>query len=305
VPGLLRIDAHARALVAVPLLLAAEPLVDARARAAGRYLRESGLVAPVAGAYQRAVARTARLRDAALGEVILLAAAAATTMPGVLSIGDGAALRLAIVPSVVVFRFLLLRWIWRWGLWALLLVRLSRLGLAVRASNPDRMAGLGPLLGPAHAFTVVVAGVAAAVAGGWADMMRLEGLPFSAFKNTAIAYAVVAAIVVVLPGCAFAPLLYRTRREGLGGYGAFAHRYAEAFEDRWLGAAGPRALGAPDIQSLADLGNSYDVMVAMRVALWNRRLVVQVVAAAAAPMLPLLLADAGAPALIERIFSFL
>lgn len=51
----------------------------------------------------------------------------------------------------------------------------------------------------------------------------------------------------------------RVRREGLEEYGFLAQRYVESFDRKWID------LGTGDIQLLADLGNSYQVVREVRV----------------------------------------
>jgi hypothetical protein len=45
--------------------------------------------------------------------------------------------------SVPVYRFLLLRWVWRMFLWASFLWRVSKLNLVLIPTHPDMAAGLG------------------------------------------------------------------------------------------------------------------------------------------------------------------
>ena len=59
----------------------------------------------------------------------------------------------------------------------------------------------------------------------------------------------------------------RARRKGLAEYGLLAQRYVEGFQEKWVveyGSNSGELLGTGDIQSLADLGNSYTVVNEMR-----------------------------------------
>ena len=65
----------------------------------------------------------------------------------------------------------------------------------------------------------------------------------------------------------FAPQLAQAKRVGRREYGTLAERYVREFDAKWLrGGAAPDEplLGAADIQSLADLGNSLEVVQTMR-----------------------------------------
>lgn len=301
IPGLLHLDVHGRVLLAIPLLLVAEPFVEARARGAGRYLFESDVVSPAAERYRAAIARTERLRDSRLAEAAILALAVVLAFDVRTYSGGVAAFHWGSLPGIVAFRFLLLRWLWRWLVWGIFLLRLSRLRLALRSTHPDRMAGLEPLVGPSYAFTAVVAAISTALAAGWGDRMLHEGVGTAPFHGAALAFFLVMSVVAMLPVCSFMPRLYEARRGGMEGYGAFTHRFVIAFEKKWFGAPGAAGLGVPDISSLCDLGQSFEVVGEIRMLTWARRLILLVVISAIVPMLPLVIADVGLPEIIKRL----
>jgi hypothetical protein len=89
----------------------------------------------------------------------------------------------------------------------------------------------------------------------------------------------------------FAPHLDRAKRSGLTKYGDLASDYVRAFDQKWLGDGekGEEVLGTGDIQSLADLGNSYAVVGEMRLVPFGIKDITRLVAATAAPLAPLLL----------------
>ena len=81
------------------------------------------------------------------------------------------------------------------------------------------------------------------------------------------------------------------RVQGLQQYGVFAHGYVDAFHERWILRSGKHQelLGTPDLQSLADLGNSVDIVERMRVIPFSPRALKGLAAVTFGPMLPLLL----------------
>jgi hypothetical protein len=304
--GLLQLPTHFRMLVSIPLLFAAEPLVDARAIAATAYLIESRLIgAGATDAYREALARTIRLRDSYAIELAMFACVIASLVVTRTFEPAGSLFAWINVVTVVMLRFLILRWLWRWALWALFVWRVSRLKLSLRATHPDRLGGVGPLLGPAYAFAAVVAAGSAGLAGAWMHRLVTENVALTTITQVTGVYAAIAVLVALAPTLSLIGPLYRARKDGLGRYGAFAHRYAYAFEARWYDADGKEALGTPDLQSLADLGNSYDVVAEMRVLPWYRRLIIAVVAGAVAPILPLVIAQTGVTAIVQRIGKML
>ena len=102
----------------------------------------------------------------------------------------------------------------------------------------------------------------------------------------------------------FTPQMARARRKGLADYGLLAQRYVEGFEQKWVvgdPAPSEELLGTGDIQSLADLGNSYSVVREMRSVPFGLQDISRLAIATAAPMVPLLLTIWSPEELIMRI----
>ena len=69
------------------------------------------------------------------------------------------------------------------------------------------------------------------------------------------------------PMLVFVPKLEAAKRAGLREYGTLAQRYVREFDGKWLRGGAPvdePFIGSADIQSLADLGNSFEVVRGMR-----------------------------------------
>jgi hypothetical protein len=298
---------HVRVLVALPLLVVAEREIEVRAGEVGRYLQSSGLVAPErVEAHRAVVASTSRLRDSWVIEIAILL----VTLVGGFELPmftrePNPVIRWSMAPSLVLYRFLALRLLWRWGLWALYFGRISRLPLSLRAAHPDRAAGLEPLAGPSVAFGIIVLAGASVLAAGWGDRMRFDGATVTMLGFDAVTY------VVVALGCSLAPLsvftipLVWTRRHGAQIYGAMAKHYVDAFEARCLPRSGGDLLGEASIQSLNDLGGTFERVQTMRVIVAPRPVILTVVAAAVVPLLPLAVAEVGATTLLVRVAKHL
>ena len=108
-----------------------------------------------------------------------------------------------------------------------------------------------------------------------------------------IGYVLLILIVFLSPLLVFSPKLFEVKRKGLLEYGALANEYTQSFERKWIRREAPGGeplLGSADIQSLADLGNSFEIVRKMRPVpfdLWT--VIFPMVAAAAIPFLPLVL----------------
>jgi len=97
--------------------------------------------------------------------------------------------------------------------------------------------------------------------------------------------------VVLAPLFLFTPKLARAKREGLAEYGAFASLYVMDFDQKWLRSKvnQEQLLGTGDIQSLADLGNSFSFVREMREVPFATDDVVRLLVATVIPIVPLLL----------------
>ena len=113
---------------------------------------------------------------------------------------------------------------------------------------------------------------------------------------------------VVVPLLLFAPQLAQAKRDGLREYGTLAERYVRAFDAKWLRGTAPPVeslVGSGDIQSLADMNNSFEVVRTMRAALVTRDAVLQLGIATLVPLAPLLLTMMPLEELLKKLFGIL
>ena len=107
-----------------------------------------------------------------------------------------------------------------------------------------------------------------------------------------IGLVAVMVFAVLGPLLVFGPKLAAAKRAGLREYGTLAQRYVREFDGKWLRGGAPAdepLIGSADIQSLADLGNSFEVVKDMRWAPFTVQTVLQL---AVVTLLPVAAADA-------------
>jgi len=117
-----------------------------------------------------------------------------------------------------------------------------------------------------------------------------EAVPIETFKTLFAIYLVLMELICVGPLLIFVPLLAWTRRQGLRQYSILADTYNRAFEQKWAAGQAPPdepLLGSSDIQSLADLGNSFGMIREMKPVPFSRQLILQIAVIACLPGLPL------------------
>ena len=190
------------------------------------------------------------------------------------------------------FQFLLLRWYFRLFIWARFLWQVSRIELELMPTHPDRCGGLGFLALVSYAFAPLLVAQGAVLAGMIANQIFYAGARLPDFKLELIGLVAVMVFVVLGPLLVFAPQLAAAKRTGLREYGTLAQRYVREFDQKWLRGGAPAdepLVGSADIQSLADLGNSFEVVKDMRLAPFTLRTVLQLAVATLLPVAPLLL----------------
>lgn len=325
VPFLGDIETHVRFLVVVPLLLMAELVVHQRLHPLARSFLDRNLIPEAALPRFDAILRSAtRLRNSALAEVLLLVAVYTVgvlivwrrhTILGastwyVTSSAHGARLFPAGIwygyVSLPIFQFLLLRWYFRLFIWGRFLWQVSRIRLNLVPTHPDRVGGLGVLSNAAFAFNTLLLAHGTMVAAQIGNRILFLGDPLAEFKYEVAAVLLFLLCVVVGPLFFFSPQLARTKRLGLLEYGTFAEQYVREFDTKWLRSRDPQAeplLGSGDIQSLADLANSFEVVRGIRLAPVSRDTFLQLTVAVLAPIVPLLLTTMPLETLLNKLLG--
>ncbi len=206
--------------------------------------------------------------------------------------------------SLPLFQFLLLRWYFRLFIWARFLWRMARLDLDLNVTHPDRAAGLGFLGDSLAAFLPIAMAHGVLVSGVIADRIFFAGARLIDFKIQVFGTAVLLVVVFAGPLVVFAPHLARVKRLGLLAYGAVGERYVREFRDKWMRGGAPPdepLVGSGDIQSLADLGNSFGNAEQTRFVPVTPWLLVAFVGGFIAPILPLLLTMMPLDKLLEQL----
>jgi hypothetical protein len=307
IPFLYDFSMYGRLVIGLSLLMLAEVVIDpAIRRAVGEFV-ESGIVQEKElPEFEDALYRARRLRNSTLPELTLLAFAFVpvfmfqsewgsdhavsswhTTLTGL-----GAAGWWYATISAPLFHFIVYRWAFRYVVWALLLWRLSRLDLHLMPTHPDRAAGLHFLGLTQVRFGILLTALGCSFAGRIANSLAYEGTSLTEFKILMGVFVVLSVVIALCPLALLAPKMARIRRAGLSEYARLGRQYTEAFDRKWVRTTEPPAeplLGTSDIQSLADLGNSFTIIEEMSLAPITKRLVLQLAVLAAAPLIPVIL----------------
>jgi hypothetical protein len=326
-PFLFDVEQHLRLLLALPLLIFAELAAHRRIRQVVRQFLDLGLI-PDSGRAQfdSAVISAMRLRNSRAAELLLIVFVYGVGVPyfwrnyvaldvvswyGVMVAGrlhpSLAGWWLGCV-SLPVLQFLLLRWYFRIFIWIRFLWQVSNIDLRLLPTHPDRCGGLGflSLVRPAFAPLLLAQGVL--LAGLITSRIFFTGGKLSDFLIDIVVLVAVIVFVVLAPLLVFASKLEKTARTGVFEYGVLAQNYAREFDQKWLrgtASADEPLLGSADIQSLADMGNGFQVVQEMRWVPFTIRDVMQLAAISLLPILPLTLTMFSLQELLERLLKLI
>lgn len=325
-PFLYDLGSHVRLLLCVPMFLCAEVIVHWQLKIAiGQFLNQDLIAAVDRPRFVCLVNSAMRLRDSVLAEVLLLASSIIvgyllgqryvgmqTATWYAVPAGDRFSITLAgywyFLISLSIFRFLLLQWYFRLLIWYRFLWQVSQqIRLRLNALHPDRAGGLGFLSFTAVAFAPLLLAHSIGLAGILGGKIGNEGAKLPEFKMEIAAWVIFLTALVLAPLFFFVTQLAATKRNGLREYNRLASQYVNDFRRKWIEcpSAEPESLvGTADIQSLADLSNSYSVVEQMRIMPFGRETVIKLALVIALPLSPLMLTMFPVEQLIDRALKF-
>jgi len=301
---------YTRYLIAVWMMVATERYAESRLMLLIRQFRDSQILPDdVVPSFFRALARADRLSASPVAEGAILVAVlvwstlienyiveqARVTWEGKL-VGDaivlswaGQATRFLSNP---LFLFLVLRWVWRFAVWTDLLLRISRLRLQLAPLHADRSGGLGFLTVYPTIFNGFVFALSCVIASS-----ILKELDFVRHENQSVWWALAGWLafsqaLLLGPLLVFARPLYQARERALFEYGRLASECHLAFHRKWIEEtrSGDELLASSDASAISDLNASVEVIRRLRVLPVDRATAVQLVVAAGAPLIAVVLA---------------
>jgi hypothetical protein len=329
IPFLYDIEMQARFLLTLPLLIVAELMVHKRIRTIVQQFVDRGIIPegllPRFGAI---IDSAMRLRNSIAIEISLLLIVFIgghfiwSTMSGMdkavqetatwYAAKSDTGVRLSPAGywydfvSRPIFQFIFIRWYFRLFVWARFLWQVSRLKLHLIPTHPDRAAGLGFLSMSVSAKSLFILAHGVLLSGLIANRIFYTGAKLMDFKLEAIALIVIVMMVVLGPLLVFSPHLMRAKRAGQREYGRLASRYVEEFDQKWVRGGAPadeQLIGSSDIQSLADLGNSFEIIRGIRPIPFTKEAVIQFIVIIMLPVLPLALTIMPLEELITKFLS--
>lgn len=317
--------------MALPLLIAAEVLVHERIRhIVGQFIDRDIISESVLPKFQKIIDSAMTLRNSAFIELILLflvfvgghwiwtsmsyTEKIASSLENWYATADAAGSHLTPAGywynfvSRPLFQLIAYRWYFRLFIWARFLWQTSRIQLNLIPTHPDRAAGLGFLGISIAAFTPLILAHGVLLSGLIANSIFFSGIKLMDSMLLIVGVLVHLLLIMIGPLLFFSPALMRAKRIGLRDYGILVSRYVNDFDLKWVrGGANDNELliGNADIQSLADIGNSFQVIGEIKPFPFSKDAVILLVVFTLIPLLPLVLIMIPFNELMAKIFTAL
>ena len=297
---------YARYLVAIYVMVATERLADERVILLTRHFQEAELLSGMARARFVAAVRKADRRSSSVSAELLILFLALTlsfiftrlstevaveTWEGMVGAAGSVTLswagEVSAFTSNALFLFLVLRWLWRFLIWATLLWRASRLPLQIMPLHPDRCGGLGFLAIFPGIFSGLVFALSCVIAASFHKALPVVGESDQTIWLAVAAWLVLVSLIFLGPLLFFVRPLYVARETAMLQYGRLAHKHHLAFHRRWIagGADGKEILGSADPSSVSDLNASVQTAEDMITFPLDRSALLLLLGSAAAPLI--------------------
>jgi hypothetical protein len=326
VPFLYDIDAQVRLLLVLPLLISAEFAFNKQTRILVPQFVEQQIVTPaMLPKFEGCVESAARLNRSAVAEFGLLALLIIigpmmwrgllgghtgswdTSVSGANHTLSPAGYWYVFV-SLPIVEFMCLRWYFRLFIWARLLWQISQMDLNLIASHPDRHCGLGFLENTVIGVAPFIVAHSILASGFVANGIVHEGMKLPHYGMEIALMAFFLFLLALGPLFVFTPKLIERSNTASYAYGSLASDYVNTFERKWM--LGEHTdveplLGTADIQSLADLSNSFSIVQQIVPVPFGKETIFYLIALIAMPLVPLLLTMFSARELVERFLNML
>lgn len=315
---------YSRMLIAVPILLLGQAIMESRFRMLVSHFWDAGLVTgPEVPRMQNAVDAVLRLRDSVLPElailllVIIHTATSERTLVDAtpwLAEGLGSAFQLtaagwyAVLVSTTIFQFLLGLGLWKWLLWTIFAFKLSRLELNLIPAHPDEHGGLGFLSLTPIAFTPVIFAATCVIGSTWRHEILAGRATLMTYKLPAIILVCLIAVIALGPLAFFVSRLAALRRQGILEYGVLGQLHSVDFHEKWiLSRSGHEAefLTATECSTLADFGQAYEKLKELKPFPVDREALIGLALSVLVPTLPVILAAIPLTVILKMLLEAL
>jgi len=324
-PFLKDYESYGRFLIAIPAIFIAEKFINLQTSNSLVHFVESGIISENnVGEYELLLNKYRKLSESKSLQVVIFIIATLNiflvkTFWGPLteftswkydSVSDSitAAGYWFMLISLPVLKYLIFRLFCRFLLWTWFLRKISKMDLNLIAIDPDKSGGLGFLGIVQSSFGFLGFAQAAIASAEVANKVIYSGVPVEDYRFSLLVIPVVV-IIYLSPLLYFSRKLGKLKLEGIMIYSTLTHKYSKLFEDKWIRGnkinEDESILGSGDIQSLADIGSTYEVVENIRIFPINLNIFLFMLVLIALPFIPLIFLKYNIKEILEVLAGFL
>ena len=186
-------------------------------------------------------------------------------------------------------QFIIFRWLWRWIIWFIYFLKLSKLPLKLNSAHPDMAGGIGFLGFPPGPFIQVIFAFTILFSTTVAEKVFFLHEKLPVYYPLLIGFAVLSILMNVLPLLVFVKPLLIQHRKSFFEYSALIQEHHRQFDEKWLRKPCEEDLpGTGDASSMTEFNSSFDVVKNMKLFPFDVKIMVSSIVIAILPMLPLL-----------------
>jgi hypothetical protein len=329
-PFLKDVAMQARILVALPMLVIIKAFIDIKVIDVSKYLVDELMSPEDRQVFIKTILRTAKKwMSSALTDILLLMIVIGTTVNRVrggvyrefetgtsswmASANQGyeglsVAGSWAVFVSIPIFQLILLRLLWRYFVWMMLLFRISKLRLILLPTHADRCGGLGILMMAQIRFNMIFVAGGAVISGQFITRLLSHPDSFNTIRNEVIGYVVVCIMCIFIPMLFFTRKLSKMRNDGLLDQSKLAATLSRRFEEEWennlpLEKRIEQKLVDPSM--VFDYSGIFDLVQQIRLVPITLRDIITMTAILIVPFIPILFIHFSVPELLQRIVTLL
>jgi hypothetical protein len=136
--------------------------------------------------------------------------------------------------SIPIFQFLLLRWLWRYLVWVILLFHISKENLILKPTHPDGSGGIGIIFLAQRNFLLFFVACGMAISCVMINFLLQTGISFETLKIQILGFIIFSIIMIILPLFFFIRKLAKTKYDGQLELSRAGLNMSKKYEEEWV-----------------------------------------------------------------------
>jgi hypothetical protein len=208
--------------------------------------------------------------------------------------------------SLNIYRFIILRWIWMYGCWVWILIKISKCKLQLAVHHADKVCGLNLLMLPQRAFNMFFVALAVIASGNLINQIVYFNESLDAVKMEMCIVIGASFIFLLAPYLRFTKLLLKAKREAEVLMSRKSAELSRSYEEQFIENNGERNTEAKiDASAMADFNATYDIVLNIKPVPFSVRDVIGLAIPVVLAFVPTLLSFMTLKELLDIVLGFI